>query len=172
MALSRALPAKLRFQVLSRDLFKCQYCGRGAPQVPLEVDHIVAYANGGASALDNLITSCQCCNAGKSNSEDKRVSAHISVMALLDYWFEAANYHEEFRAPSSGDVAMFKLLFDQFGGLVLSRAIDEVAPQCWTCGARVAIFPYLPLSCRQIELFDRSLGEVETNGCVTVQRYC
>jgi 5-methylcytosine-specific restriction endonuclease McrA len=36
MAISR----KIRFEIFKRDSFKCQYCGRSAPEIVLNVDHI------------------------------------------------------------------------------------------------------------------------------------
>ena len=56
----------LRWQALARDNFTCQYCGRRAGDVVLEVDHRISLANGGAWDLDNLVTSCRDCNRGKS----------------------------------------------------------------------------------------------------------
>ncbi|MCR4411673.1 MAG: HNH endonuclease [Thermoguttaceae bacterium] len=51
--------------MFKRDSFTCQYCGRKAPDVLLEVDHIDPVAKGGAHDILNLITSCKDCNAGK-----------------------------------------------------------------------------------------------------------
>ena len=59
------LSNKLRFAVLKRDNFTCQYCGRKPPEVILEVDHIIPISEGGETSLDNLITSCRQCNRGK-----------------------------------------------------------------------------------------------------------
>lgn len=58
-----------RFRVLARDNFTCQYCGRSAPDVKLEVDHIIARSRGGSSRMDNLITACFDCNQGKKAME-------------------------------------------------------------------------------------------------------
>lgn len=65
MATRKALSQKTRFEVFKRDSFKCQYCGRAAPEVVLHVDHIQPIAEGGDSDLLNLITACQECNSGK-----------------------------------------------------------------------------------------------------------
>ncbi len=54
-----------RFSVLQRDNFTCQYCGRKAPDVVLEVDHKVPRSKGGGNEIENLITACQLCNSGK-----------------------------------------------------------------------------------------------------------
>ena len=65
MAKRKAIPQKVRFEVFKRDNFTCQYCGRSAPDVILEVDHINPIANGGDNDITNLITSCKDCNRGK-----------------------------------------------------------------------------------------------------------
>jgi hypothetical protein len=62
-----AVTKKLRFEVLKRDSFRCQYCGASAPEVLLQVDHIKPVAGGGSDDIWNLVTSCQPCNSGKSD---------------------------------------------------------------------------------------------------------
>lgn len=61
-----AVSVRQRFEIFKRDEFTCHYCGRRSPDVVLEVDHIVAVANGGSDDPINLITSCWDCNRGKS----------------------------------------------------------------------------------------------------------
>lgn len=63
----KAISKKIRFEVFKRDSFKCQYCGRYAPDVILEVDHINPVSKGGDNDILNLVTSCRDCNAGKSD---------------------------------------------------------------------------------------------------------
>ncbi len=58
---------KIRFEVFKRDKFTCQYCGRSAPDVTLQADHIDPVSKGGEDDILNLITSCFDCNSGKSN---------------------------------------------------------------------------------------------------------
>lgn len=64
-------PSKsLRYDVLSRDGFKCVKCGRSPatdPKIILHIDHIVPYSQGGETILENLQTLCSDCNLGKSN---------------------------------------------------------------------------------------------------------
>lgn len=62
----RALRASERFEVLRRDNFTCRYCGRKAPSVRLQVDHVVPWSAGGGDNLSNLVTACEECNRGKS----------------------------------------------------------------------------------------------------------
>jgi len=63
----RNIPKSLRFAVLARDNYTCQYCGKRAPNVTIEVDHMVSWKDGGKTSIDNLVTSCRDCNRGKSS---------------------------------------------------------------------------------------------------------
>lgn len=56
----------LRFEILERDNFTCQYCGhKDITKRTLEVDHIIPVSKGGPTTKDNLITACNRCNRGK-----------------------------------------------------------------------------------------------------------
>lgn len=66
MADRKTISNYVRFNVLKRDLFTCQYCGRSG--VELEVDHIKPVSKGGTNDMDNLITACKDCNRGKLDS--------------------------------------------------------------------------------------------------------
>jgi predicted Rossmann fold nucleotide-binding protein DprA/Smf involved in DNA uptake len=71
----------LRWSVLERDNFTCRYCGQHAPNVMLEVDHVVPVAEGGDDSLENLVTSCVSCNRGRNaalimRAMTKRPSPH------------------------------------------------------------------------------------------------
>ena len=59
----------VRFEVFKRDSFTCQYCGRSAPDVVLEIDHIIPVSKGGENEITNLITSCFDCNRGKGRKK-------------------------------------------------------------------------------------------------------
>lgn len=65
MAKRKNLSKAIRFEVLKRDAFTCQYCGAKAPDVILEVDHITPVKEGGSNDILNLITACRECNRGK-----------------------------------------------------------------------------------------------------------
>lgn len=69
MSNRKTLSKKTRFEVFKRDKFTCQYCGRSAPDVILEVDHIEPVKEGGTNDIMNLVTSCKECNRGKGARE-------------------------------------------------------------------------------------------------------
>ena len=62
----RNIPKGLRFDILKRDNFTCQYCGATAPAVKLHVDHIKPWALVKKHERNNLTTACKDCNLGKS----------------------------------------------------------------------------------------------------------
>ena len=65
MAKRKPLSKAERYEILKRDKFTCQYCGAKAPDVILEIDHIIPVAEGGTNETVNLITACRDCNRGK-----------------------------------------------------------------------------------------------------------
>lgn len=74
---------RLRFEVLRRDNHTCRYCGRSAPEVKLEVDHVVPEALGGPTEASNLATACEECNSGKaSTAPDSPVVEEVRQDAL------------------------------------------------------------------------------------------
>lgn len=75
-----ALSKKTRFEVFKRDAFTCQYCGKKAPEIVLQCDHIVPVASGGGNDLLNLVTSCIECNAGKGARELSDQSVLVKQM--------------------------------------------------------------------------------------------
>jgi 5-methylcytosine-specific restriction enzyme A len=62
---SRYIPLSIRVDILSRDGYKCVFCGRDSKEVTLEIDHIIPFSGGGSNKSDNLQTLCFDCNRGK-----------------------------------------------------------------------------------------------------------
>lgn len=70
----RSIAKSLRYDILERDGFACQICGRTvADGVKLEVDHIIPVSKGGRSVPKNLRTLCYDCNRGKGTKIPKAV---------------------------------------------------------------------------------------------------
>ncbi len=62
----RRTPLKMRFMILERDNFTCQYCGSTPKEgALLKIDHIFPVSKGGETELNNLNKSCFFCNMGK-----------------------------------------------------------------------------------------------------------
>lgn len=79
MAVSR----RLRYEILRRDEHTCRYCGGKAPDVALQVDHVVPTTLGGSDDPSNLVAACRDCNAGKSSvSPDAPMVEQVKSDAL------------------------------------------------------------------------------------------
>ena len=111
MAERKPIGKKKRFEVFKRDKFTCQYCGRTAPSVILEVDHLKPVAEGGNNGMMNLITSCRECNRGKGktlltdNVEVRKQQKQILELAekreqmeMLIQWRDELNEYENLQA--------------------------------------------------------------------------
>jgi hypothetical protein len=78
-----AVSKRLRYEILRRDSHTCRYCGASAPDVQLRVDHVTPVALGGTDTPENLVTSCEPCNSGKSSvTVDAATVANVSEDAL------------------------------------------------------------------------------------------
>jgi len=63
-------PPKVRFSrinIMARDNFRCQYCGKRGTRGELNLDHVLPRAQGGTSRWENIATSCIPCNTQKGN---------------------------------------------------------------------------------------------------------
>lgn len=152
----KAISRKTRFEVFKRDSFKCQYCGRGVPDVVLELDHVTPISGGGADDLLNYVTSCFDCNRGKGSRKlsDESVvqKSRASVRAMLQRREqldmvlesrrgyvdplneEASRVEEYFRANCGAALEIddsgrkyVKALIRKFGAPAVIKAIDQAA---------------------------------------------
>ena len=63
----RQIDAYLQWAVFKRDNYTCRYCGRTG--IPLTIDHIDLWENGGATIMENLLSSCRSCNKDRGKIE-------------------------------------------------------------------------------------------------------
>lgn len=63
----RQIDSYLQWNVFQRDNYHCRYCGRTG--IPLTVDHIDIWENGGATISINLLSACRSCNKDRGKLE-------------------------------------------------------------------------------------------------------
>jgi len=63
----RQIAQGVSWAVYKRDGYKCAYCSRD--DVPLTVDHLVLFEEGGPSTEANLLSSCRKCNKTRGNAQ-------------------------------------------------------------------------------------------------------
>lgn len=99
--------ARLRYEILRRDGFRCRACGASPSENPVElhVDHVTPVALGGSDDPSNLQTLCQACNLGKgSTSPDEDTVTGIATTedeareAVASYAEHLARVDETFAA--------------------------------------------------------------------------
>lgn len=128
------LSKKIRFEVLKRDMFKCQYCGRSPikdQDVVLEVDHIIPVAEGGNNEMINLVTSCWDCNRGKGarKLDDRQiiVTQHEEIEKLQienEQYDHLIEYKKELMNIENKKLEIIRLTIDDKLS-VLNRTIGE-----------------------------------------------
>jgi len=69
---TRNISQIVSWNVFSRDGFACRYCSRthddNGNRVPLTVDHLVLWEEGGPSTEANLVSACKKCNKTRGNT--------------------------------------------------------------------------------------------------------
>lgn len=89
-----AVSKRLRYEILRRDNHACRYCGAAAPDVKLNVDHVIPTSLGGSDKPDNLVTGCEPCNSGKSSMPaDAALVSGVADSAL--HWAAAIKQASE-----------------------------------------------------------------------------
>lgn len=78
----RTISQQVSWNVYRRDGFKCRYCADSS--VPLTVDHLVLWEEGGPSIEENLVAACRKCNKARGNTP-------------YDMWLETPRYKDTSR---------------------------------------------------------------------------
>lgn len=129
MTKRKGISKRVRFEVLKRDAFTCQYCGKVAPDVILHIDHIKPVSKGGNNGILNLVTSCQSCNSGKSNielSDDSAIKKQQKQLASMAEKREQIKLMVEWRESlESADDLLIESISDLVSKLMVDRSPNE-----------------------------------------------
>jgi len=77
----RVIEGRVSWGVYKRDKYKCRYCGRDG--IPLTVDHLVLWEEGGPSIPENLVTSCRKCNKVRGNTQYAKWLEHPYYLKVM-----------------------------------------------------------------------------------------
>jgi len=87
----RQIDSRIQWKVFQRDNYRCRYCGKTG--IPLTVDHLILWEEGGMTIEDNLLTACKKCNKTRGNMQYeewlkddyyKRVSINLDYKTFLE----------------------------------------------------------------------------------------
>jgi len=75
-----------RRNILARDTWKCQYCGRKVSTESMTQDHVVPKSQGGKTCWENIVTCCADCNAKKANRTPKQAKMTLIKPPAKPSW--------------------------------------------------------------------------------------
>lgn len=70
---------KVKDEVLRRDNYTCQFCGRTFVTSELTIDHLIPIARGGIDEITNYVTCCEPCNQKKADMPLEEFARTINV---------------------------------------------------------------------------------------------
>lgn len=66
-----------RINVMTRDNFTCQYCGKKLPMKDLNYDHVTPRRLGGRTVWENIVTCCYPCNDKKAGRTPQQAKMRL-----------------------------------------------------------------------------------------------
>lgn len=66
-----------RLNILIRDNYTCQYCGRRLKRNQLNLDHVLPRSQGGKTTWENVVTSCHICNHKKGGRKPSQAGIQL-----------------------------------------------------------------------------------------------
>ena len=75
-----------RQNVLIRDRFMCQYCGKSGHASELTFDHVVPRSRGGKTEWSNIVISCKICNHAKADRTPKEAGIQLRTKPQKPKW--------------------------------------------------------------------------------------
>ena len=81
---TRQIDQRVSWNVYRRDGYACRYCGRD--DIPLTVDHLVLWEDGGPSIEENLVSACKRCNSMKGTTSYKEFCKKIGKRLQQDFF--------------------------------------------------------------------------------------
>jgi hypothetical protein len=115
---------KLRFETFARDNFTCRYCGLQSDQVRLVIDHVHPVCEGGTNDPENLVTSCEACNAGKGGKPIHKVTTNETHRLALAQ--DMQEQIQALRAAKKASKARSELRQEVCNYICQARGIDGV----------------------------------------------
>lgn len=88
-----------RRNLMIRDGYQCQYCGRSPTHRDLNVDHVVPRSRGGQDSWENLVVSCRSCNLRKGRRTPLEAGMNLLSVPHRPRWTTATQIRLITREP-------------------------------------------------------------------------
>lgn len=75
-----------RQNIMARDRWQCQYCGTKVSSQEMTMDHVLPRSQGGVTCWENIVTSCEACNAAKANRTPEQAKMKLKKKPARPTW--------------------------------------------------------------------------------------
>jgi len=99
--MGRKSPPLCRTNVLARDRFECQYCGRGLPAREATLDHVIPRSQGGRTSWENVVCCCASCNRRKGGRTPAEARMSLRTKPVRPDWLPVLTTRLNGQIPSS-----------------------------------------------------------------------
>lgn len=82
----RKSPPLCRTNVLARDNFECQYCGRSLLNKEATIDHVAPRTQGGRTSWENIVCACAACNRKKGGRTPHEAHMNLRKKPVRPDW--------------------------------------------------------------------------------------
>lgn len=129
MTTRTTISKRVRYAVLTRDNFTCQYCRANGPDTKLQVDHVVPVALGGSDDPSNLVTACEPCNSGKTSTSPTDEQVATANEAAMRWSFAMRLAAQEVRAQRAAVDAQLNSWLDRWNSWTYtSQGVKHTVP--------------------------------------------
>ncbi|MBX7144052.1 MAG: HNH endonuclease [Oligoflexia bacterium] len=99
--MGRKSPPLCRSNVLARDNFECQYCGRDLAPREATLDHVLPRSQGGKTTWENIVCCCSACNRKKGGRTPIEARMLLRTKPVRPDWLPVLNIRLNGRIPIS-----------------------------------------------------------------------
>jgi 5-methylcytosine-specific restriction endonuclease McrA len=75
-----------RRNIMLRDGYECQFCGKQLPGSQLNLDHVMPRSRGGGDTWENLVTACHACNRRKGQRTPREAGMPLRRRPVAPRW--------------------------------------------------------------------------------------
>ncbi|MCB0319809.1 MAG: HNH endonuclease [Bdellovibrionales bacterium] len=85
-------PPLSRFNILARDGFRCQYCGKNLSAREATLDHVIPRSKGGKTSWDNVVCCCRACNIEKGSRTPSQALMRLAQTPVRPDWLPVLQF--------------------------------------------------------------------------------